>query len=294
MKVLLTGWFSFEQMGATAGDLLCRDHVAQWLTRAGIDHAVAVAPPFTDGIDWRSLDPADFTHLVFVCGPFGNGPPVDEMLEAFSHCRMIGLNLSMLQKLDEWDPFQLLIERDSSREARPDMVFLTQQPHVPVVGVVLVHPQGEYGDRAMHRQANALIEDLLSRRELAQVRIDTRLDENSTGLRTPAEVESLIARTDAVVTTRLHGLVLAIKNGVPAVAVDPIRGGAKIVRQGRSIAWPYVVSADAASDDQLLAWLDHCLTPAARDDAGRCAADAQRELADIHDRFVAAFSSTHS
>lgn len=287
MKVLLAGWFSFEQMGATAGDLLCRDLVHNWLRDAGIDHDVAVAPPFTGGVDWRTRAPEDYTHLIFVCGPFGNGPPVDEMLAAFAHCKLIGLNLSMLQGLDEWDPFSLLIERDSSRAARPDMVFLTDRPKVPVVGVVLVHPQGEYGKgRAMHHEANAAIERVLSQREASLVRIDTRLDENSTGLRTPAEVESLIARMDAVITTRLHGLVLSIKNGVPAVAVDPIRGGAKIVTQGKTIGWPYVTSADAADEERLLGWLDHCLTPDARGEARACSSHAVEQLNDVHGRVM--------
>ncbi len=294
MKVLLAGWFSFEQMGATAGDLLCRDLVHHWLRDAGIDHDIAIAPPFTGGIDWRTLDPKSYTHLVFVCGPFGNGPPVDEMLAAFNHCAMIGLNLSMLQDLSEWDPFELLIERDSSRQARPDMVFLTDQPRVPVIGVVLVHPQGEYGGRAMHREANAAIERVLAQREASLVRIDTRLDENNSGLRTPAEVESLIARVDVVMTTRLHGLVLAIKNGVPAVAVDPIRGGAKIVRQCESIGWPHVTSADQLNDAQLLEWLDYCLTPQAKQAVRKCAHQATEQLVDIHSRLLDALENPES
>jgi len=286
MKVLLAGWFSFEQMGATAGDLLCRDHAHNWLHDAGVDHQVAVAHPFTDGVDWRTLNPSEYTHLIFVCGPFGNGPPVDEMLEAFAHCTMVGLNLSMLQNLDEWDPFELLIERDSSRTTNPDMVFLTEQPPVPVIGVVLVHPQGEYGDRGMHQEANELIERVLSKREASLVRIDTRLDENSTGLRTPGEVESLIARMDAVITTRLHGLVMAIKNGVPAVAVDPIRGGAKIIRQAESIGWPYVLAAESADEVRLHEWLDLCLRDGARDEARTCAGLAAKQINDIHARLM--------
>ena len=31
MKTLVAGWFSFEQMGASAGDLLARDLVCEWL-----------------------------------------------------------------------------------------------------------------------------------------------------------------------------------------------------------------------------------------------------------------------
>jgi len=286
MKVLLAGWFSFEQMGATAGDLLCRDMVRRWLSEAGVRHDVAVAHPFTEGVAWRDLDPKNYTHLIFVCGPFGNGPPVDEMLEAFAHCRMVGLNLSMLQDLDEWDPFELLIERDSSRAARPDMVFITEQPKVPVIGVVLVHPQGEYGGRGMHGEANAMIESVLSKREASLVKIDTRLDENSCGLRTPDEVESLIARMDAVVTTRLHGLVMAIKNGVPAVAIDPIRGGAKIVKQGESIGWPYVASADNVEEDVLTGWLDGCLQADAHGRARKCADLAADQLKGIHAQLI--------
>ena len=71
-----------------------------------------------------------------------------------------------------------------------------------------------------------------------RVKIDTRLDTNQTGLRTPAEVESVIRKMDVVMTTRLHGLVLAIKNGVPVIAIDPVAGGAKIKRQAESIDWP--------------------------------------------------------
>jgi hypothetical protein len=32
VKVLLAGWFSFEEMGATAGDLLVRDVAGGWFS----------------------------------------------------------------------------------------------------------------------------------------------------------------------------------------------------------------------------------------------------------------------
>jgi hypothetical protein len=49
---------------------------------------------------------------------FGNGWPVTDFLERFRHCRLAGVKLSMLQPLDVWNPFELLIERDSSAAAR--------------------------------------------------------------------------------------------------------------------------------------------------------------------------------
>jgi len=195
MKVLVAGWFSFEQMGASAGDLLSRDVVCQWVADAGKRCDIALAAPFEGGVRWEDLDSRDYSHVVFVCGPFGNGPPVVEFLERFKTCRLIGANLTMLQSLDDWNPFELLIERDSSREIRPDLCFLSPNRRVPVVGPVLIDSQPEYKSRDMRIAANDALIDLTRSREMAVVRIDTRLDHNSTGLRTPAEIESPIAPT---------------------------------------------------------------------------------------------------
>src|SRR6478672_7330304 len=87
MKTLLAGWFSFEQMGATAGDLMTRDLAKQWLVSAGHTVDVAVAAPFSGGVDWQAVDPALYSDLVFVCGPFGNGWPIPEFLERFPKAR---------------------------------------------------------------------------------------------------------------------------------------------------------------------------------------------------------------
>jgi Polysaccharide pyruvyl transferase len=285
MKTLLAGWFSFEQMGATAGDLLVRDLAGEWMRRARVSYDVAVAPPFSDGVDWRSINPADYERVVFVCGPFGNGWPVTDFLERFRHCKLAGLNLSMLQPTDVWNPFDLLLERDSSAAARADLVFGTNERRVPVVGVVLVHPQNEY-KAALHDVANAAIRRLCDTREAAIVNIDTRLDENSTGLRSPAEVETLVARMDLVLTTRLHGLVLALKNGVPALAIDPIAGGAKIVRQAQTIGWPLVFTADRLDDRELDKAFNHCLTDTARAEARACAERGAQAAKEVGGQFI--------
>ena len=225
--------------------------------------------------------------MVFVCGPFGNGWPITDLLARFEGRRLIGVDLSMLEPLEIWNPFDLLLERDSSRVARPDVSFASTKPLVPVVGFVLVHPQAEYAD-GIHDAVHTAIEDALAARDVAVVRIDTRLDANLTGLRSAAQVESLIARMDAVVTTRLHGLVLALKNGVPAVAVDPIAGGAKVSRQAAALGWQHVVAGDAVSPCALADALDACLQPEARTDAGACAERAQSLLVEAHASFIAA------
>jgi hypothetical protein len=287
MRALVAGWFSFEEMGATAGDLLARDLACGWLEGAGVEYDVALAPPFAGGVGWREVDPSRYSHVVFVCGPFGNGWPVTDFLARFAGSKLVGLNVSILESLDRWNPFDALFERDSSDAARPDVSFLSTAPLVPVVGVVLVHPQGEYED-GMHDVAVQAIRRLVGSRELAAIEIDTRLDVNEHGLRTPAEVESLIARMDAVVTTRLHGLVLALKNGVPALAVDPIKGGAKVKRQAETIGWSTCLTADALADTELERALDWCLTESAREEARACAVRAQEMLRNLPTEFETA------
>lgn len=277
-------------MNTTAGDLLARDLACEWLQMAGRDYDIAVAPPYTGGLDWKTARPENYSDVLFVCGPFRKNEYTLAFLEHFAGRNVIGLNLSMLDPIEAWNPFDLLIERDSTACSRPDITFLSNEPHVPVVGVVLVHPQPQYKERAMHSLAHDAIRRLIASRDVAAVAIDTCLDKNAGGLRTPSQVESLIARMDLVVTTRLHGTVLPIKNGVPALPVDPIAGGAKIARQVQKIGWPVLHTADALSDDELQKSFDFCLSESARQEATKCRDRAANAVRAIRDEFIASFS----
>jgi hypothetical protein len=263
-------------MGATAGDLMARDVVCEWLKELDVATDLAVAPPFTGGVDWTTADPAAYSHVVFVCGPFGNGWPLVDFLERFKSCKIIGVDLSMLQPVDEWNPFASLIERDSSRRAHPDLAFLAEQPRVPLVGLCLVHVQKEYGKRGRHTEVHHALERLVRRHDVGVIRIDTRLDHNATGLWSATQVESLVARVDVVITTRLHGLVLSLKNGVPVLAVDPVAGGAKISAQAKIVGWPIVFNEADLSDETLDRALAFCLS----DEARLLAARARRAAVD--------------
>ena len=292
MKILVAGWFSFEQMGATAGDLYSKDIVCEWLGKENLEFDVAFDAPFEGGVKWNEVDPKQYTHVIFLCGPFGNGWPVTDFLEYFSESKLIGINLSMLQSLDEWNPFDLLLERDSSRKVNPDLVFLSNKPHVPVVGLILVEPQKEYGSKARHQEANKLIKGFLDKQHCAVVPIDTRLDiPNKGGLRTSQEIESLIARMDVVVTTRLHGMVLALKNNVPVLAVDAIEGGAKIAKQADVIGWPNVFIINEFSKTNLQQAFNFCLSEEAKIKALQYRKNAEIKLIEIKNDFLEWFST---
>jgi hypothetical protein len=282
--VLVAGWFSYERGGATAGDLIACDVARGWIESAGLECDVAMVFPFSSEVNLQDAKPEDYSQVVFVCGPFGKYPLEKHFLRQFAGRKLIGLNLSMGGYDTFWNPFSVLVERDSSAITRPDIVFASQQPLVPVVGVCLVEPY----DGADVPQANAAISRLLASRELAVVPIDTRLDRNRFGLRTSSEVESLFARMDAVVTTRLHGLVLSLKNGIPVVALDPEPAGGKITRQAEAIKWPSTFRVGTATDRDLCDALDYCLTPAGRHNANASRTVAIQAMAAVRDEFTAA------
>lgn len=278
-RALVVGWFSYEGMGATAGDVLAAEVARAWLEKAGRAVRVAAVPPLPGDVLLGDADPSDVDELVFVCGPFGNGWPIPDLLERFAGARLIGLDLSMLQPLGEWNPFDLLIERESDRRSHPDLALAAEAPLVPVIGLVEVHAQTEYGNRARHDEVGAAMRAALAQVEGAVLPIDTRLDVNATGLRTAAEVEALIARCDVVLTTRLHGMVLALKNGVPAVVVDPIAGGAKVRRQAERLGWPVLFLPATAEPEAIAGALHDCLAGIHRDHVRRCVTQAREDLA---------------
>jgi Polysaccharide pyruvyl transferase len=290
--VLVTGWFSWADESVTAGDLLARDVTCEWLERARRSYDVANSPEFGEGIDWREVDPARYSEALFVCGPVESGRRLDHLMQRFGGSRWVGVNVTMLRPLGTWNPFDFLLERDSSAGSRPDLAFAAEHEAIPLIGVVLVEPYGpEYPDRDRQREARAAVSKLLAERPSVRIDIDTRLKANETGLRSAAEVESAIARMDAVVTTRLHGLVLALKHEVPALAIDPVAGGAKISQQASAVGWPVVRTADALDPTDLNAALDYCLSDEARELARECAEKATTALQTVQEEFHAAFGA---
>ena len=74
-RVLLTGWFSLVDGGATAGDVESAQVVRRWLTEAGVSADLALAQPSEGGVAWEGVRPDDYTHIFFVCGPIWGRRP---------------------------------------------------------------------------------------------------------------------------------------------------------------------------------------------------------------------------
>lgn len=287
-RVLVGGWFSLDDGGATAGDLAALDVVRSWLDETGCDHDVALAPAFGHGVQWRAVRPADYATLVLVCGPVSPRLATWQLVTRFASCRLVAVDVSVVDEPEAYGRFAAVMARDGAGEPLPDLAFATSLGRIPVVGVVRVHAQFEYGERGRHTDVDRLIAEHLASRPLVTVPVDTQLDANLGGLRDASEVVALIAKLDAVVTTRLHGLVFALRAGVPAAAIDPVSGGAKVAAQARAVGWPHVVTADALDDDALRRLVDDCLEPSARSLALACAERARTRIEnEVRPRFAA-------
>jgi hypothetical protein len=291
-RALLIGFFS------TVGDIDSLRIVQQWLQHAHLPSDVAPYSPVTraampDTLNIRDVRPEIYTHLIIICGPCY--PELfrrkTTFLERFAHCRKIGINLTMVRPLAAWNPFDDLLERDSDRTQRPDLTFLAPDDQaVPVAARCLIAKQRHYGTRQLHAQATAAINAALERNHLAPVDIDTRWADpvNLTGQRSSADIVSILRRTDLLLTTRLHGLVLGLRAGIPVIAIDPVRGGAKVSAQCQALHWPHVCRTENLTPqwmDQTIAW---ALSPDARPLVQATVHTARAHLASFESDFRAA------
>lgn len=276
-RVLVTGWASFVDGEATAGDVLGMAAVRQELERAGLPCDTALSPVMHQGgVRLEEADPARYTHLVFACGPL-HGPQIAGLHRRYRQCRRVAVGVSVI---DPADPaargFDEILPRDGDGIPPAGDLAVHRRPRrVPAAGVILVGRQAEYRTRGRHGEIADAVIGWLRDWEGALVPLDTRMDQADWRLcENPAQFEAIIRRLDLVVTMRLHGLVLALLNGVPALAVDPVAGGAKVSAQALAWTWPAVVQAgrDGKLDREGLSyWRQWCLSPAGIAAAARAA-----------------------
>ncbi|MGW7257374.1 polysaccharide pyruvyl transferase family protein [Streptomyces sp. NPDC054834] len=275
-KALLTGWFSFADGEATAGDVLALDRVQGILEGAGYAYDTVWSPAFKpDALHLDAVRAEEYGSLVFVCGPL-HGPQVADLHRRFPCCLRVAVGTSVI---DPGSPavtgFHRILPRDGPavEPVRDLSARAPAAPAPPAVGVILTRGQREYGARRRHEEAADRITRWLLAKDCARVELETRLDTRDWRLcATPAQLHSLLGRLNLVVTDRLHGLVLSLRAGVPALAVDPVESGAKVTAQARSCGWPALVAAEHLDDARLDHWWDWCLTEG-RDNAREIAAD---------------------
>ena len=258
MRILVAGWFSFDEVVATVGDELGADVVTGWLAELGVEHDVAWAPYLQRGPNWRDVDPGRYTHLVFVSGPLMDYSLLHELAAVFAGAQRWAVNVSVVDEVGR-GLFHQVWERDAPGVARPDLAGGTTTPDVPVLAVAFAPAQEEYGTRSQADRVRGVLEQWLGARALPWFELDMDLYDKPYD-RFPAQVEALVRRADVVLSMRLHGLVLGLAHGVPVIACDAVAGGAKVAAQARALDWPLLLTAGEIDPASLDAALEHALS----------------------------------
>ena len=280
---LLAGWFSFPGGGATFGDTESLRVATLWLDRAGIPYDIAAHPSSSlIGLDFDRLDPRPYTHFLFVCGPWGASRH-NKLLDRFRHCRTVGVGLSIEKDHHEFDA---ILPRDFQGTVNPDLAFASEIPSLPVAGVILASRQRQYKERQRHERVEKILEQYLHQNEVVPIYLDTSHSNNKAGVATAFQFEHLIGKMDVVISTRLHGMIFALKRGTPVVAIDAVAGGAKVAAQAKALGWPVVLSGDDLTEESLAAAVRLCLSGTLAGTIGTVQTNALERLAAMEGEFI--------
>ena len=281
-RALVAGWFSYPDRKATFGDTRAKDIVCEWLKETHTPFDVAGDPGNrVDGVDINGVDPKNYDIFIFVCGPWHDS---QHILDRFQHCIKIGINLSISEEGNAG--FDYVLPRDSPGEKNPDIVITAKTSVLPVAGIVLVHPQPMYAERQRHEKIRKIIEDYISLGEVAPVFLDTLLINNSGNLTNTSQFESILRRTDFVISTRLHGMIFSLKNNIPVIAIDPIAGGAKVQSQAHTLGWPVFIPGEDLTLENLKSSVALCLNAASAKEIIKCQSRAEKAVFELKKRFV--------
>jgi hypothetical protein len=223
------------------------------LLRAGIDVTIAWTGPLHDltsnAIPLDELDPADYTTFVWVCGPLH--PALREIVRRFDFVRRVAVGVSLVEGTDAHEWFDDLLVRDSPGRTTFDLAMADiGWPHRPspgaarddTVSVCFVGEQTEYGDRARVAEVERLTREALAQAGISHPgHVETRLGVEP---KLAFEAEAAIQRSSALISTRLHGTLLALYHSVPVLAIDQISRGAKVSRVVGRTGWPLLVTVD--------------------------------------------------
>lgn len=284
-KVLVAGWFSFDEVIATVGDELGAVEVCRWLAAEGVSYDVAWARfmrPLHGGVDWHDVDPAGYSTLVFVSGPLSDQELLRSLTERFASARRVAVNVSVV------DPAGCALFDDVvTRDGRVDPALSAPVDSRPVVAVAFAPYQEEYGRRSRAVEVRAAIENWLADRALPWFAVDMDLFDMA-HIRVPAQPVSLLARADVVLSMRLHALVLGLAAGVPVIACDPITGGAKVSAQAAALDWPLVLGAEDVHAEALDRMLAGALDGGTAAEIDRCRTRGLRALDGVRAEVLAA------
>ena len=184
-RLLVTGWFSFEDGQVTAGDVLALRAAEAALTGPGprVRHRLERRIP-AGRLHLEAARPQEYGHLLFVCVPL-HGEQISALHRRSRPLPPPG-GRRQRRRSGRAGGDRLPPGSRPGRCGKPPGRPLGPRgvgPLPPVVGVVLTEGQGEYGAARRHESVGALLRDWVARRDCARVPAETRLDSRDWRLR---------------------------------------------------------------------------------------------------------------
>lgn len=261
---ILVWWGSYGYKGGpTVGDLMAVNNLSAKLGQRRVEHAVVSHPelripghvPVTD---LYAIKPA--AKVVFVCGPITHSQDLQDLLSNQGGAIKIAVGVSILANQARMNSqFHHIVARDGADPSYFDLaISRTIEPtgcdRFETAGVCVRGPQGEYGHNreGMFRRAEAIIQDALRHGSLRPKTIDTVLS----AVNSPEAIHAGFSSSDIVLTTRMHGALLALAAGKPVIAIDQVPGGAKVSSVVRKTGWPFVLQAETATNETVRLMMD--------------------------------------
>jgi hypothetical protein len=251
----LIGWWGMIEGGApTIGDFMAIANLARWLEHHGLpaDVASAYSLPYEDLNVRRpqSIRIEDYGVFVFTCGPLVANRKILDRLRDFAYIPRVAVGVSVIPRQRAINRrFDRVVARDGTAHSTFDLSLANDVDGTPAdtaanksIALCLRGRQGEYGKSAcLSARADRILQQAADRVGTATSHIDTVVrPDNSI-----EQIEAGFSNARIVLTTRLHGSLLALRAGVPFVAVDQIAGGAKLSAVLEKLEWPFVFPADS-------------------------------------------------
>lgn len=251
-------WWGSGPQGATLGDLLAVRNLSAALAERGHAHSIVTHPRFAEPGHLVVDDPARLARgietIVFVCGPLINTSRLSFLFDRFPQARKLAVGVSVLPHEQSFNRrFDGFVARDGMSPSHFDLAIASIQPPSPPpsgrpvrAGLCFRGPQKEHRSAAcLSERAEAMLSGVAERFGLEAVPFSTVLGSR----RSAADVEEHFRSVDVVLTTRLHGSLLALAAGKPVIAIDQIAGGAKLLPVVGRTGWPHAMAVDSVSEE---------------------------------------------
>jgi hypothetical protein len=198
-------------------------------------------------VNWWTINPLRYRCVVFICGPVSDEWYFRLLFYKFGLARRVAVGVSIIDaNRSDARRFDEIVARDGLSESHFDLSLagdLTPSSiEKSTIVICLRGHQNEYGADAC---CSARVDDLLwrvaERQGLTVTGVSTVVDPVTN---TIEDINRHFAHAKLVLTTRLHGSLIALRHGVPFVAVDQIKGGGKVSAVLGKLGWEYLYSAN--------------------------------------------------